>query len=310
MHAHVSSNMICIECGHHVTSLYQQYSSSNIRLTACPRCGKFADKYIEHDDVLIFIDLILIKPQVYRHLAFNRLTCENGVLHSVVRKTFVLVTLFDVYLTWAQLEKNAFTGTSTDPLATVVLLWPPFAQYVFFLIYCLAQTLTTHVVLRLLASIFLSQKQQQQQRINSVETTNTTVHFKDISNGDGNGVTDEPLPSANVLSTALLISAATKLFPIIMVVWSYDIPAATKAVGWAVNVNTVEALNIVLRCGYPRAILMTVLAAIARTFIARGIILRITLAFFGSGMPTSGSSLSPFVSLPFLSSSSSSSWLS
>jgi hypothetical protein len=35
-----------------------------VRLTQCPRCKRFADKYVEHDFVVLFIDLVLIKPQV------------------------------------------------------------------------------------------------------------------------------------------------------------------------------------------------------------------------------------------------------
>lgn len=35
-----------------------------MRLTQCPRCKRFADKYVEHDFVVLFIDLVLIKPQV------------------------------------------------------------------------------------------------------------------------------------------------------------------------------------------------------------------------------------------------------
>ena len=38
--------------------------SSDVRLTQCPRCKRFADKYVEHDYVVIFIDLVLVKPQV------------------------------------------------------------------------------------------------------------------------------------------------------------------------------------------------------------------------------------------------------
>ena len=33
-------------------------------MTQCPRCHRFADKYVEHDFVVLFIDLVLIKPQV------------------------------------------------------------------------------------------------------------------------------------------------------------------------------------------------------------------------------------------------------
>ena len=62
---------ICIECRHPVKTLWTQYSGAgdkssghNIRLTVCRKCGRFCDKYVEHDFVVLFIDLVLIKPQV------------------------------------------------------------------------------------------------------------------------------------------------------------------------------------------------------------------------------------------------------
>lgn len=91
---------ICIECRYPVNQLYTTYSAADdrslgkgVRLTQCPRCKRFADKYVEHDFVVLFIDLVLIKPQVelrlllvrfhndtvkvYRHLLFNRLGRED-----------------------------------------------------------------------------------------------------------------------------------------------------------------------------------------------------------------------------------------
>lgn len=62
---------ICIECRYPVTQLYTTYAAADdrslgkgVRLTQCPRCKRFADKYVEHDFVVLFIDLVLIKPQV------------------------------------------------------------------------------------------------------------------------------------------------------------------------------------------------------------------------------------------------------
>lgn len=62
---------ICIECGFEVTRTYTTYSRADdrslgkgVRLTQCPRCKRFADKYVEHDFVVLFLDLVLIKPQV------------------------------------------------------------------------------------------------------------------------------------------------------------------------------------------------------------------------------------------------------
>ncbi len=57
----------------------------------------------------------------------------------------------------------------------------------------------------------------------------------------------------NSVSTALVVSSCTKLFPILMVIWDYDVPAAATSVGWAVVVNNIEALNILLNCGYVSA---------------------------------------------------------
>lgn len=78
---------ICIECRYPVHQLYTTYSKADdrslgkgVRLTQCPRCKRFADKYVEHDFVVLFIDLVLIKPQVYRHLLFNRLGREDDRL--------------------------------------------------------------------------------------------------------------------------------------------------------------------------------------------------------------------------------------
>jgi hypothetical protein len=67
---------ICITCSTPVKNLYTIYSKADdrslgkgVRLTQCPNCKRFADKYVEHDNVVLFIDLVLIKPQV--QLAFR-----------------------------------------------------------------------------------------------------------------------------------------------------------------------------------------------------------------------------------------------
>ena len=62
---------ICISCAHPIPVLYTTYSKADdralgkgVRLTQCPNCKGFADKYVEHDFVVVFIDLVLIKPEV------------------------------------------------------------------------------------------------------------------------------------------------------------------------------------------------------------------------------------------------------
>ncbi|KAF7595873.1 sterol homeostasis protein [Aspergillus hancockii] len=145
---------ICIECSYPVSHLYSTYSRADdrslgkgVRLTQCPRCQRFADKYVEYDFVVIFIDLVLIKPQVYRHLLFNRLGGDNNQFDRSIIRLGVLLLLFDVYLTWARIEKSPSLATTFLSRAPIVV------QYFFFLGLNALATLAHHLTIRLLASI-------------------------------------------------------------------------------------------------------------------------------------------------------------
>ncbi|KDQ15946.1 hypothetical protein BOTBODRAFT_624065 [Botryobasidium botryosum FD-172 SS1] len=64
---------ICTSCTHPLPHLYTVYQSAhNLRLEQCSTCHAFADPYVEHDGLTLLLDLILLKPGVYRHLLFNR----------------------------------------------------------------------------------------------------------------------------------------------------------------------------------------------------------------------------------------------
>lgn len=73
----------------------------------------------------------------------------------------------------------------------------------------------------------------------------------------------------NSVSTALLVSSSTKLFPILMVIWEYDVPAAARSLGWAVVANNVEALRILLDCKYYTACLLAIAGAASRWAVGR-----------------------------------------
>lgn len=57
-----------------------------------------------------------------------------------------------------------------------------------------------------------------------------------------------------------------------MVIWEYDIPAAARSLGWAVVANNVEALKILLDCGYGTAALLATVGAVCRWMVGRGIL--------------------------------------
>lgn len=80
------------------------------------------------------------------------------------------------------------------------------------------------------------------------------------------------------MSTALLVSSSTKLFPILMVIWDYDVPASARSLGWAVVANNVEALRILLDCNYLTACLLAIAGAASRWVVGRAVLLGAGLA--------------------------------
>ncbi len=67
-----------------------------------------------------------------------------------------------------------------------------------------------------------------------------------------------------------------------MVIWAYDVPAAARSVGWAVVVNNVEALSILLDCGYGAAGVLAAAGAAVRWGVARVILGAVGLEGEGS----------------------------
>lgn len=57
-----------------------------------------------------------------------------------------------------------------------------------------------------------------------------------------------------------------------MVIWVYDVPAAARSLGWAVVANNVEALKILLDCGYGTAASLVTVGAVCRWMVGRGIL--------------------------------------
>ena len=85
--------------------------------------------------------------------------------------------------------------------------------------------------------------------------------------------------TSNGITTALFVSSCMKLFPILMVVWKYDGAendsdgwnvgrSVARGVEWAVAVQNLEALRILLECGYLSAVGLVAAGAAARWAVA------------------------------------------
>ncbi|KAF9637065.1 putative protein arv1 protein [Lasiodiplodia theobromae] len=378
---------ICIECRYPLRTLYTTYSKADdralgkgVRLTQCPRCKRFGDKYVEHDFVVLFIDLVLIKPQVYRHLLFNRLGREDDRFDPSIIRLGILLLLFDVYLTWARIEKaapqpfsgdNALLGQGTVAEPPSVLSTQPLVlQYIFFLGLCTAQTLAFHLPIRLLCShppriwlpTFLAKRFRSSNSSSSVTppsfaipnhpppttttitpsasgtttptasisstastnasstapalaptsastittttqptstpsttmtttttTATATTHTTTSSTNNNNNNTNTipllpPYPHPTPLSTALLVSSCTKLFPLLLIIWDYDLPSSASAVSWAVIVNNVAALEILMDCGYLRAGLLVGVGAAVRAVVGELVLASVGLRGSAAGL--------------------------
>ncbi|KAL8789155.1 MAG: hypothetical protein Q9213_001262 [Squamulea squamosa] len=207
-------------------------AGGDVRLTQCPRCKRFADKYVEHDYVVLFIDLVLVKPQVYRHLLFNRLGRDDDELDPSIIRLGTLLLLFDVYLTWSRIEMLPhMTASSPIPQLPILL------QYAFYLFLCAMMAIAQHLTVRWLAQI-------------AGLGARSTIEGSDTRQENDSNTPARSTP--NGISTALFVSSCMKLFPILMVVWRYnDVGGSVgRGVEWAVAVQNLEALRILLECGY------------------------------------------------------------
>lgn len=166
--------------------------------------------------------------------------------------------LFDVYITWARIEQSNASagGDSQDGPWWALSEAPILIQYLFFLTMNVLATAAQHGVIHLLSSFIFARVDQQQQQSPQGPAT-------------GRAAGGRASPSA--ISTALMVSSCSKLFPILLVIWpsanGSDVttdnanPAggglgrafvsnASNYVGWVVLLNNIEALLILLDCGY------------------------------------------------------------
>lgn len=189
----------------------------------------------------------------------------------------VLLLLFDVYLTWARIEKQGLPASSH--VLNQLAQQPIIIQYMFFrkppptlpasrlycppgltppVLHCTLSTLAFHLSIRLLTSTALS----------PLPALGLLPRY----------------PRPNSVSTALLVSSSTKLFPILMVIWEYDVPAAARSLGWAVVANNVEALKILLGCSYGVAALLAGVGALARWGVGRAVFAAVGIEGMDDGL--------------------------
>lgn len=123
------------------------------------------------------------------------------------------------------------------PASNMLSEQPIILQYVFFLVLCALETVSFHLPIRTILSMRLPRP--------------LSYLFPYY-------------PHPAVISTSLLVSSFTKLFPLLLLIWRYDLPSSASAVSWAVIINNVAALEILLECGVIRAAILAAVGAVCR----------------------------------------------
>ncbi|KXJ22438.1 protein ARV1 [Exaiptasia diaphana] len=90
---------VCVECGQTTSlkKLYRKFEGGAIRILFCESCDNIMDKYLEFDPVLICLDVLLHKPQAYRHVLINRKP-------KIQWHLCVLYLLCDAYVKWSDVN--------------------------------------------------------------------------------------------------------------------------------------------------------------------------------------------------------------
>ncbi|ORY41236.1 hypothetical protein BCR33DRAFT_342640 [Rhizoclosmatium globosum] len=206
----------CIHCASSMKALYREYSKGNIRLELCKHCKQFADHYIENDTIVVFIDMVLMKKPVFRHLLHNRLQYNSLGINMNVSKLAVILILFEVYVKWFTLEK--YHGKA-DFMATESI----YKQYLYILSLCVFESTLWHIAIR--TAVWLLHKQEPAEEAKSI------VWY-------------------NKVSMSLIISSYGKLFLLLMAIWDYK----ELDYAWLLNVfvvmSNLEALSAFLNTKY------------------------------------------------------------
>ncbi|KAL7325818.1 hypothetical protein PS15p_208252 [Mucor circinelloides] len=169
--------------------------------------------------------MLLHKPQVYRHLLFNRITEQDGVEPHVFRFAILLI-LFEVYIKWFRLERY-YTDYDTKFIEQ-----PLYYQYLYILTLCIFEFIIFHCCINLAIRVYF---RNQNKRIRH-----------------------------NYVSMALIISSFGKMLLILMVIWDYKQLEYSWLVSIIVLASNTEALSVYLNIPYFQTLLIISIGILGR----------------------------------------------
>ncbi|CCF59600.1 hypothetical protein KAFR_0H01910 [Kazachstania africana CBS 2517] len=272
--------MICIGCTKPVKSLYIVYSNNHIQLTECPHCHGIVDKYVEIDNILLFIDLLLLKPGAYRHMVFNSLeetlskyddwksldfrhqslsetleqtycNIKNWILKfDTINRLWILLLTFEIYLKWMTEESKYYTYQNSryssfqlDTIIDKINSWSALNQYLYFAVYSIIDLTFFHNLT--------------QYCIIKWYNWGENIRFAKYA-----------------ISYTILLSYGAKIFPVLMLIWPYDdSTSSTSIIKWVANLYLIESLKVVTNLPYRAILKVFIFVTILKTVCVKPIMI-------------------------------------
>lgn len=289
--------MICITCMRSVDSLYTVYSNDHIQLTDCPYCQDTVDKYVEIDNVLLFIDLLLLKAGAYRHLVFNSLElhlskyprgkelndcqCLRDYAQALIfniknwfckydrlNRLWLLLLSFEIYLTWVTEEsKYIYYLNRNNNDGKLIMLSKKLPESFKWDSAIMRNTITSKVFTWSPPIQYLYFASY---CILDVCLFHTFIQYfilKKLHWRQGS------VSSKDVISYTILLSYGAKIFPILMLIWPYDTLISMSIIKWVANFYIIESLKIVTKLSYWNVIKVFICVSVLRYCIVKPILI-------------------------------------
>lgn len=256
--------MICVTCMSPAESLFTRYSEDHIQLTDCNVCHNTVDRYVEIDNVVLFIDLLLLKPGAYRHLVFNSLEetlskyddwkplnlsaihkHPRGTLrrlrdnlrnwmfkYDMINRMWILLLTFEVYLRCIS-EETKYSKLINEYGA------PHLASSAIFLNTSLGMIHKWGSLYQSIYYFFYS-------TLDILIFHNLTQY---IFMSWYRWQPDNKYASS-IISYTILLSYGAKIFPVLMLIWPYDTLLTMDIIKQVANLYIIEALRIVTGMSY------------------------------------------------------------
>ncbi|EFJ15764.1 hypothetical protein SELMODRAFT_36364, partial [Selaginella moellendorffii] len=98
-----------------------------------PKCGCVADEYVECEPIIVFVDIVLHKPEAYRHLFFNSNALSSKVSVSLFRfsRGELIFYITGIWIMHRFFTKKRSSSTSLMDILTAITSSSYFKLFIF-----------------------------------------------------------------------------------------------------------------------------------------------------------------------------------